>query len=460
MTADLLAAPYKRRFIAVLFLVCLFNLADRAVFSVVAPAMRIDLHLTDLQLGLLQGLSFALLYGGLGIPVGRLAERHNRVRIIALATGLWSLATLLSGAATSFALMMLTRIGVGMGEAGFTAPTGSLVADHFVPRRRASAMSLIMLGLPMGSLLGAVGGGIVAQTHGWRMAFVAFGVPGLVIAALVALTLREPRRGLIEGGAAVPAAIPPFGAVLRHVVGLRSLRHVVIGGAISSIGIQGIAQFMPLLFTRLFHLPIGAAATLFGVISGGSLSVGLLLGALGTDRASHRDERWPVWGPTLACAVAPLCYLLGLSQSTIPATAVWLVSGGVLAMVYYGPSVGLIQNLTPPSMRASTTAVFAMAMALVGTGIGPTLVGFASDRLAAIAFAPGSYAMQCGPGRGAAAPQVASDCAQAALTGLREAMMLSVLSFAWAAVHYYVASRSLREDLRQAQSTAALALAT
>jgi hypothetical protein len=172
----------------------------------------------------------------------------------------------------------------------------------------------------------------------------------------------------------------------------------------------------------------------------------MLLGSFGTDRASHRDERWSAWGPAIAFALAPVFYLIGFNQPTIAATAALLVCGGVCAMVYYGPSIGMLQNLTPASMRASTSAVFAMLMALVGTGIGPTLVGFASDRFAAAAYA-GHYATACRPGAGA----VAAGCAQAALSGLRGAMMISVLSFGWAAVHYALASRSLREELAAAR---------
>ena len=376
--------------------------------------------------------------------------------IIAAATAVWSLATILSGAATSFLFMMVARVAVGMGEAGFSAPAASLVADQFSARRRASACSLIWLGLPIGTLLGAIGGGLIAQAHGWRMAFVALGAPGLVVALLVWWLLHEPVRGLVDG-VAPPRVVPPFAAVVRHVLAMRTLRHIMIGGAVCTIGVQGVAQFMPLLFTRLFHMPIGAAAGLFGLVSGVSLSLGLLLGALGTDRLSHTDERWPAWGPALALLLAPLCYLLGFSQHSVPAMAALLIGGGVMAMVYYGPSVGVLQNLTPPSMRASTSAVFAMLTALVGTGVGPTFVGFASDRLAALSFAGGHYAQFCSPRGPTAGADIAQRCSEAASMGLRQAMMLSVLSFAWAAVHFYLASRSLREDLATAHAAARLA---
>jgi MFS family permease len=447
----LLGTAYRRRFVVLLFLVCLFNLADRAVFSVMAPLMRVELGLTDSQIGILQGLSFALLYGGLGIPVGRLAERHSRVRIIAIATAIWSAATALSGLAGNYLQMMLTRIGVGMGEAGFTAPTSSLVADHFPRERRASAMGLIMLGLPVGTLVGAIGGGLIGQAFGWRAAFYALGIPGLIVAALAWYLLREPPRGLADGAreTAVPArgAVPPLSAVFRHLATVPTLRHIVIGAAICSIGIQGVAQFMPLFLVRSFRMPIPEAATLFGLISGGSLAVGLLLGAFGTDRAALRDGRWPALGPAIALLITPVLFIGAFALQEVWLVVVLLAGGCVGAMIHYGPTVGMIQNLTPVSMRSSAAAIFAMLYALSGTGLGPTFVGIASDAIAAAGFA-GDYAATCAPGR--IAPAMEAACAEAARSGLSRALMLCVLAYAWGGVHYFLATRSLRRDLANA----------
>ncbi|MEP7312731.1 MAG: MFS transporter [Pseudomonadota bacterium] len=454
---DLLGAAYKRRFIVILFFVCLFNLGDRAVFSVTAPAIRAELGMNDFQIGILQGFCFALLYGGLGIPIGRLAERYRRTRIIAIATATWSLATVLTGLTGNFVQMMLARVAVGMGEAGFTAPTTSLVADHFPPRQRASAMSVIWLGLPVGTLVGAIGGGMIAQAYGWRAAFFALGLPGLLVAIVAWFALREPLRGLADAStrpaSAAPSAteVPPFREVLRHIIRVRTLRHMMLGAGICTIGVQGVAQFMPLMFTRMFSMPIGKAAMLFGLVSGTSLAVGLLLGAFGTDRASLRDERWPAWGPTIALVVAPLFYVAGFSQTSIAPTAALLIGGGILAMIYYGPSLGMLQNLVPSSMRASAAAVFGMLTALIGTGVGPTFVGFASDRIATAQFAGGDYLALCAGPLGGRAVELHAACSQAALLGLRYAIILSVLSFAWAAIHYFLASRSLRADLAAAR---------
>jgi predicted MFS family arabinose efflux permease len=442
----MLSGRYRARFISILFLVCFFNLADRTVFSVLVPLIRVDLQLSDTQIGMLQGLAFALLYGGLGIPLGWLAERFSRVGIIAIATAFWSAATALSGAATSFVQMLLTRIGVGTGEAGFTAPTSSLVADHFPRNRRASAMSLIMLGLPLGAMSGALLAGVIAERWGWRAVFYAFGAPGLLVALTVWCGLKEPSRGLADGAAAQRSAPPPLRAVFAHIWKVPSLRWIVIGGSICSIGIQGVAQFLVLYFVRGFQMPISRAAALFGLVSGVSLAVGLVAGAFGTDRASSRDVRWWVVAPAIALVLTTLCFVAGFRSSGM-ITAVALISlGCVGAMIHYGPTVGLIQNLAPVNMRSSTAAVFAMFYALAGTGIGPTFVGIASDLIAASALGQAGYLQTCRPG--ATAPGMAMACAAAARSGLIGALTLCVFTYAIAAIFYWLASRTLRTDLK------------
>jgi predicted MFS family arabinose efflux permease len=441
----LLSTAYRRRFVIILLLVAVMNFADRAVFSVLSPLIRAELHLSDTQIGLLQGLSFALLYGGLGIPIGRLAERYSRVRIIAIATAIWSVATAFSGMAGNYLQMAAARVSVGMGEAGFTAPTSSLVADHFPRERRASGMSLIMLGLPLGSMLGAIIAGQIAQHWGWRAAFFAFGVPGVLIALLTWFGLTEPPRGLADGGRGEARQIPPLGEVLRHLFAVPTLRWIVIGGAICAIGIQGVSQFMTLFLVRNFNLPISTAGAIFGVISGASLAVGLVSGAFGTDRASHRDVRWWVIAPAIALLITPLLFILAFNNSMFALAAVLLACGCFGAMIHYGPTVGLIQNLTPVNMRSSAAAVFAMLYALVGSGIGPTLVGFISDRAGATAFGNPLYAQLCRPGHVDAAMIAA--CGSAARIGLARALSITVLAFGIAAIFYWLAARTIARDL-------------
>jgi predicted MFS family arabinose efflux permease len=440
----LLTSRYRTRFVAILFLVCFFNLADRTVFSVLAPLIRVDLHLSDTQLGLLQGLAFALLYGGLGLPLGWLAERRSRVGIIAIATAFWSVATAFSGVAMSFWQMLLARFGVGMGEAGFTAPTSSLVADHFPRERRATGMSLIMLGLPIGSMVGALLAGVIAQHWGWRTVFYCFGVPGLIVALAVRLGLTEPPRGLADGAARAQPSPPPLRAVFSHLWSVPSLRWSVIGGAICSIGIQGVAQFMVLYFVRAFQMPIRDAAALFGIVSGLSLAAGLVMGGLGTDRAAGRDPRWWALAPAIALVLTAVAFVVGFRSPSLHVAVALIALGCVGAMIHYGPTVGMIQNMTPVNMRSAAAAVFAMVYALAGTGIGPTFVGAASDWIGASTLGVTGGMGLCRPG--AMAQDMAATCAAAARSGLIGALTLCVLTYAVAAVFYWLASRTLRKD--------------
>jgi predicted MFS family arabinose efflux permease len=341
--------------------------------------------------------------------------------------------------------MLVTRVGVGMGEAGFTAPTSSLVADHFPRERRASGMAMIMLGLPIGAMVGALVAGVIAQHWGWRAVFFAFGIPGLLVALTTWLGLTEPPRGLVDGAAARRGSPPPLRVIFAHLWSVRSLRWIVIGGSICSIGIQGVAQFMVLYFVRSFHMPIRSAAALFGLVSGASLAVGLLVGAFGTDRASARDVRWWVLAPAVALVVTTIFFVVGFQSASLVVAVTLIALGCMGAMIHYGPTVGLIQNLTPVNMRSSAAAVFAMFYALAGAGVGPTFVGFASDHIAAKALGQSGYLELCRPGQ--VAPELAGACAAAARTGLIGSLTLCVLAYAVAAVFYALASRTLRADL-------------
>ena len=233
--------------------------------------------------------------------------------------------------------------------------------------------------------------------------------------------------------------------MFAHLWRVRTLRYIVIGGSICSIGIQGVAQFMVLYLVRTFGLPISTAGAVFGLLSGASLAVGLLVGGFGTDRASSRDVRWWVLGPAIALVITAIAFNVGFRAGGLGLALTLIALGNVGAMIHYGPTIGLIQNLTPVNMRSSTAAVFAMFYALAGTGIGPTFVGFMSDYSAGGKFAAGDYIEACRPGSVAAGME--ASCSAAARSGLTEALATCVLAYAVAALFYALASRHLRHDL-------------
>ncbi|GAA0319656.1 MFS transporter [Sphingomonas oligophenolica] len=445
----LLSAGYKRLFIGMSFSVAVFNFADRSVLAVLAQPIKRDLELSDFQLGILQGVAFAFLYAILGLPIGRLAERFSRVKIVAGAILFWSIMTAACGLIGSFTQLLLCRVGVGMGEAGAQPATSSLVSDHFPRERRASAMSLIFLGTPVGTFLGAVVGGWVAAHWGWRAAFFALGVPGVIVGVTILLVLREPRRGLADNAPREPAPLPDFGAFLRAVARKRGLLFVILGGSLAGFGMTAISQFLAVYLARIYQLPVQQAGTLYGTISAIALAAGLIIGSFGTDWLSRRgDRRWPAWGAATGLAIAPLLYWIAFNIHSVLWGSVMLCIAGATMLLYYGPTLAMIQNLLEPRMRATGAALFAILYTIFGSGFGPATVGWLSDHFAQSAFAGGNYLAQCRGGKAAllAAKSLGDPCAVAATYGIRSALMSAVCILFAASICFLFASRTLRKD--------------
>ena len=452
----LLTTRYRTLFVLICFLVAMFNFADRAVFAVLAQQLKLDLGLSDFQLGLLQGLAFALLYAFLGLPIGRLAERSSRIRIIAVSLIFWSAMTAACGLITTFGQLLLCRVGVGMGEAGSQPATSSLVGDQFPRERRASIMSLIMLGTPVGTFMGAVVGGWVAAQWGWRAAFFALGVPGIVLGGLVLVLLREPSRGLVDGLPARGVPLPDLRAFARVVARKRALLLVILGGSLAGFGMTSISQFLAVYLARTYQLSVAQAGSLYGTISGLALSTGLLMGAFGTDwLASRGDPRWPAWGAAIGLFLAPFLYWVAFSAQSVAAGSILLTAAGAALLIYYGPTLGMIQNMLEPRMRATGAALFAILYTIFGYGFGPTTVGWLSDRFAAADFAAGNYRIAC-HGSAAALRRAASAsdaCAIAAMHGVRSALMVAVSILFVAGLLYLFAATSLHRDYYRSDET-------
>jgi predicted MFS family arabinose efflux permease len=447
-TSTLLSRRYRTWLVLVLLLLSTLNFADRAILSVLAQPIKEDLKLTDGELGMLTGLGFAILYSLLGLPIGWLAERVNRRNLIAVCVAAWSLMTAACGFAGSFVSLLLGRVGVGIGEAGFQPPVSSLVADHFKANRRGTVMSIILLGSPLGFLLGQSLGGWVASHWGWRMAFLALGVPGIIAALVVWLTLREPPRGLAEGRVNSDAP-PTLRDSIRTMWSKPTFRHLLLAFVIGGFAMNAVAQFVLPFYLRSFNLPLATAGALFGVVAFSSNGLGMLLGGLGFDRLARRDARWPLWGPSGMLLVATPLYLLAfLSHSaTTSFTFIWFAN---LAMAtHLAPSLSMVQNVAPPRMRATATALVWLVMGMLGAGFGPTLMGFASDYFAGRSFLTGDFIQSCPGGRAPAGAEAALDalCRSASTQGLRMAMICGTVFFLWSAVHFLLASRTVTRDL-------------
>jgi len=447
-THSLLSRRYKTWLILVLLLVSTLNFSDRAILAVLAQPIKEDLKLSDAALGMLQGLGFAILYSVLGVPLGWLAERFNRKNLIAACVAIWSLMSVACGFAGRFATLLLGRVGVGIGEAGFQPSVSSLLADHFTANRRASVFAIVTLGSPLGFLVGQSAGGWFAAHFSWRAAFFALGVPGLMSALLVCMTLREPPRGLADGHVA-SAQAPPLKVAIQELWSKSTFRHLLVAFTVSGFAFNAMAQFVLTFYLRAFVVPLAVAGVIFGAVSFSSNGLGMLLGAWGFDALSRRDPRWSAWGPAGALALAAPIYF-GAFASTKTwqfLGLIWL--GNFVLISFFAQSVATAQNLVGPRMRALTSALLFMIAGLIGAGLGPTALGVASDFFGTKAFGAADFIASCPGGRAGSSAPHALDiaCRAASAQGLRDALICMQIFYIWAAVHYLLAARTLKQDL-------------
>jgi predicted MFS family arabinose efflux permease len=440
---------YRRWALVLLLLIYASNFIDRVILAALGPSIRADLGISGTQLGLLGGIAFALFYTVLGIPIARLAERRSRVKIIAGATALWSAMTALCGLAGSFGQLLLFRVGVGIGEAGLTPPAYSLISDYFPARRRASALSIFLLGIPLGSFVGATVGGWVAREHGWRAAFAVVGLPGLLLAVLAWATLREPPRGASDPKHLRDETTPTLRQVLATLVGKRSFKHIAIAASLTSFANFGNNLFLPSFFAEVHGLDVARSGLLFGLLTGLAGVTGTFIGGFGTDWAGRRDRRWTLWLPAIGLTAGAPFFMLGAWQAHwIPGFLLMLVSS--VFFYSWSPALnGALQNMVTARMRASAAAILSVIFNLVGTGFGPLFVGFLSDVYGQHAFKLGSYAGSCPGGQpiAGASQAIAEACAAAASSSVQLAIITTAGVYFWSAIHFYLAGRHLREDM-------------
>lgn len=437
------AVGSERYFIVLLGLIYMMNFVDRTIISIAGESIRRDLNLSDLQLGLLGGLAFSLFYAALGIPLARLAERRSRVGIIATVTAIWSVMTALSGAAGSFTQLLLCRMGVGVGEAGFTPALVSMLSDRFPEERRATAFSTIAIWVSVGAAVSATIGGWVVQNYGWRAAFVAMGVPGLVLAVVLKLTIAEPvRRNAGEAG-----TTPSFGAVLQKVGRSPAFLYLTAASGLVGMVSFGLNLFMIPLLVRRYGLDIAQA----GMIFAGSLSLAMAIGNYSGGRAAdwlgRRDVGWFGRAPAMLLVISLPLYLLAILQSDWRWFMVLIFFSAASLNAFLPAIMTVTQRLVEPRMRASAAALHAFGQTVAGLGIGSVALGWLSDRLAAQAYA-GNYRGDC------LHRAVAGPCNQASAQGLQHAMMAAGAVLVGAIFLYLRAGRALRREIPNAGSAA------
>lgn len=452
---------YRVWLLILLVVINALNLADRQGLAASVQAIKLDLKFTDSQLGLIQGLGFAIFYTLMGLPLARLAERASRTKIIAGCVALFGVMVALCSTAKSFLGLLLFRVGVGVGDAGFGTPVASLIGDHYTMEKRASVMSIIWLGAPIGVVCGTAGAGYLAQYVSWRASFLVIGSLAVLVAIVAFLTFREPVRGTCDPEPLSHGESPPSTwVVFRFLFAKRSMWHVLIGCSLAATSMNAIGQFLSAFLVRDYHMGIAAAGRLLAMIAGAAMASGLVVGGFGVDWAGRLDKRWYVWGPAVGLAIAAPLFLFGFNQSVVASAVVLLIAAHLCMFVYYAPSLALAQNMVGANMRASSAFVVSLVLGLVGIGLGPTIVGVLSDQFAMHAFALGAFKAMC-PGGAAphGSPQaLVAACGDASATGIRDALMIMSLLCLWAALHYVLAGRDLRRDLDTHYQPAAPAL--
>ena len=374
-------APFNRSrglVLALLLLAYIFNFLDRQILGILAQPIKQDLNLTDTEFGAIGGLAFAILYSVLAVPLAYLADRTSRSAVIAAALVVWSGFTALCGTATGFAQLFAYRLGVGVGEAGGVAPSYALIAEYFPPERRARALAIFSLGVPIGLASGTLLGAYLTHWISWRAAFLVMGVAGIGLAPILFWLVRDPPR---KGAAAADSAriLPVFALLARK----PTFWLMAFAASCSSLCGYGLALWTPSVLMRSYGLELVGTAHFFAslLLIGGT--AGVLLGGVLADRLGTGDRRWYAWLPAIAWLITAPMFAIGLSVSSLALAWPLLLVPNALNILWLGPVTTAVQHLVPRHMRATASASFLLINNLIGIGVGPLLFGRLSDALKA-----------------------------------------------------------------------------
>ena len=418
--ADAAARPSARRYyvLGILTVVYALNFLDRTIFNVLIEPIKKEFVLSDTTMGLLAGFGFVLFYSLLGIPIARVADRLNRRNIVAVAFAFWSAMTFLCGMAGSVATLALARIGVGIGESAGTPASQSLVADLFDKNERPRALGIYAIGTYLGVFLGYFVGGWVNQHYGWRMAFFSAGLPGIALAAVMWLTVAEPKRG-----AMAESFIPePLGPTLRFLANQPSFIIVLIGFCLTTYTNYATAAWIPPFLARVHHLSSVEIGTYAGTFKGLCGMAGTLIGGLVVAQISKRDDRWKLWAPAVMSGLAGPVFAVCMLTHDFATMVAALALTSFMVGFHLGPIFAIAQTVARPSMRALASAFILLTATCFGQGVGPLAVGVLNDAL------KGDYG---------------ADAVRYSLLSAAVTTSLGALLFVWAA-------RFIRADIKRA----------
>mgnify|MGYP002700114850 CR=1 FL=1 len=425
-TPDAPAKNYRRYVLFLLTIVYAFNFIDRQILVVLQESIKVDMDLNDAQLGLLTGFAFAIFYVSVGIPIARLADSGNRRNIVAASVAVWSGMTALSGFTQNYFQLLLARIGVGVGEAGGSPPSHSILSDYYPAKERGRAMAIYSMGVYIGILVGYGIGGWVNQHYGWRMAFFAVGIPGLLIALLVKFTIREPIRGLADGNTKKETVT--FKHTLSSLWRLHSFRFFTVGAGLTAFVSYGVGNFLPSFLVRSHGFTPIEVGTSLMLTTGVGGALGTFIGGYLADKYGQRDMRWYLWVPAIPAIFGPALIISSMFVSDSNMALVLLFFATVLGALYLGPVIAITHTLVSPSMRAMASAILFFILNLIGLGLGPLTVGLISDALS---------------------PTLGSDSLRYAIAAVSLVGLLSMVCF-------YIAASKLPRDISRQRARSEL----
>ncbi|VVM68320.1 sugar efflux transporter [Pseudomonas fluorescens] len=364
-----------------------FNYIDRQLMAILIEPVKLEFGISDTQIGLLSGVTFAVFYTVFGFPLGRLSDRIGRKPVIAFSCIAWSLMTMLCGMAGNFLTLVLARIGVAVGEAGGTAPSVAMVSDLYPANRRSTALSVLMLGSSLGAIVGLGLGGWIAQHHGWRFAFLLIGAPGIVLGLILLLTVRTPKA--VVPLSSVALLQDGWLKTLVELFRMPSFVWLVLTGGVAAIAGYAIGTWSPSFLIRSHGLNMQEAGFLVGVVGGSGATIGTLLCGMLTDRLARRDVAWQIGVPLLGTLISipfALTYFLWpqgtafhIGSIAVPQAFLFYSAFSFFGVWWATPCLSAITHLFPATRLAQATAIFVMSMTLLGVGVGPLFVGMLSD---------------------------------------------------------------------------------
>ncbi|KCZ52130.1 spinster family MFS transporter [Hyphomonas pacifica] len=467
---------YRAYVLTSLLVVYIFNFIDRSIFGILTDPIRNSLNLEDWQMGLLGGLAFAMFYTTLGIPIARVSERRSRMMIIVGSLTIWSLMTVLCGFAVGFASMFLFRLLVGVGEAGCTPPAQSVLADYFKPGSRATAASIYALGVPLGGMFAGLAAGPIndfvtgenvhnlfenlgwswatglvdwKSLEGWRIAFIAVGLPGLLFAVIIGLTVKEPPRGYTDPPNATKPEAESFLVALKKLARKPTYVHVVAGAAIASFAGYGVAAFSTSFLLRVHELTLTQAALIFSLVLGLMAAIGVFLSGFLADRLSVRHPTALSWMPALGMGLSVPLYWLGYLSPSVTLMLPPLMAAATLHYFYLGPMYAVSAGVVDARTRATAVSITLFAVNLIGLGLGPTLIGFLSTTLKSMMLSGADVGVTlqvCKDMALLTAEQIAA-CSSADARGLQWSILVFTTLYGWAALHYLLAGKTLQRDM-------------